>query len=522
MAYQFKLPDIGEGMTEGQITQWYVKPGDEIKEDDNLVQIENDKSVEDITSPVTGKISKILVDEDSTATVGQPLVEIATADQPADDSAGDTTPEKAADKQDTANATAYQFKLPDIGEGMTEGQITQWYVKPGDEIKEDDNLVQIENDKSVEDITSPVTGKINKILVDEDSTATVGQPLVEIMTTDKVAAEDTADNESTSAPESQPEQPTTPTETTTTDHFPVLAMPSVRKYARDQQIDLGNVKGTGRHGQITKSDVDQALKGGSQPAPATSTTSAPTADKPAPLPAGISDQETREKMTPMRKAIAKSMINSKHTIPHVTLFDDVEVSKLVAHRKKFKDAAAKQDIKLTFLPYVVKALVIVLREFPIFNASLDNETQEIVYRHYFNVGIATNTDHGLYVPVLKQAETKSIFTLAKEIAENAQKAADSKLKASEMNHGSISITNIGSMRGGWFTPVINYPESAILGVGFIKKEPYVNADEQIVVGRMLKLSLSFDHRLIDGATAQEAMNRLKGLLQDPELLLMEG
>ncbi len=171
---------------------------------------------------------------------------------------------------------------------------------------------------------------------------------------------------------------------------------------------------------------------------------------------------------------------------------------------------------------MVKAVVSVLRDFPELNASIDDSTDEIVYKHYFNVGIATNTDHGLYVPVIKNADAKSVFQIAKEISDNAQKAYDGKLSAKEMTGGSMTISNVGSIGGGWFTPVINQPEVAILGVGKIAKEPYVNEAGEIVVGNMLKLSLSYDHRLIDGALAQSALNAMKRLLADPDLLLMEG
>ena len=199
------------------------------------------------------------------------------------------------------------------------------------------------------------------------------------------------------------------------------------------------------------------------------------------------------------------MLASKQRSPHVTSFDEVEVSKLMAHRKKYKQYAADKGIKLTFLPYIVKALVTVLREYPEFNASIDDTTDEIVYKHYFNIGIATNTDHGLYVPVIKNADAKSMFEIAKEISDNAQKAYDSKLKPDEMRGGSMTISNVGS-----------------IGVGKIAKEPYVNADNEIVVGNLLKLSLSYDHRLIDGALAQTALNLMDKLLADPDLLLMEG
>ncbi|EPC98579.1 dihydrolipoamide acetyltransferase, partial [Lacticaseibacillus paracasei subsp. paracasei CNCM I-4648] len=311
-------------------------------------------------------------------------------------------------------------------------------------------------------------------------------------------------------------------------------------YAREQGIDISQVPATGKHGRITKADVDAFKTGASaasaqpaapaaqaQPQPATAKPAAPAAPKPQAVAPYVSsgneaELETREKMTPTRKAIAKAMLASKQRSPHVTSFDDVEVSKLMAHRKKYKQYAADKGIKLTFLPYIVKALVTVLREYPEFNASIDDTTDEIVYKHYFNIGIATNTDHGLYVPVIKNADAKSMFEIAKEISENAQKAYDSKLKPDEMRGGSMTISNVGSIGGGWFTPVINQPEVAILGVGKIAKEPYVNEDNEIVVGNMLKLSLSYDHRLIDGALAQTALNLMDKLLADPDLLLMEG
>lgn len=231
--------------------------------------------------------------------------------------------------------------------------------------------------------------------------------------------------------------------------------------------------------------------------------------------------ETREKMSGIRRAIAKAMVHSKHTAPHVTLMDEVDVTKLVAHRKKFKAIAADKGIKLTFLPYVVKALVSALREYPALNTSIDDASEEIIHKHYYNIGIAADTDRGLLVPVIKHADRKPIFALAKEINELAEKARDGKLAPNEMKGASCTITNIGSAGGQWFTPVINHPEVAILGIGRIAEKPIVR-DGEIVAAPVLALSLSFDHRMIDGATAQKALNHIKQLLSDPELLLMEA
>ena len=223
----------------------------------------------------------------------------------------------------------------------------------------------------------------------------------------------------------------------------------------------------------------------------------------------------------MRKIIAKAMVNSKHTAPHVTLLDEVDVTELVAHRKKFKDIAAEQEIKLTYLPYVVKALVSTLRKFPQLNTSFDDATEEVIQKHYYNIGIAADTERGLVVPVIKHADRKSVFAISDEINELAAKARDGKLTMAEMSGASCSISNIGSAGGLWFTPIINHPEVAILGIGRIAEKPVVKNGE-IVAAPMLALSLVFDHRMMDGATAQHALNHMKRLLSNPELLLMEA
>ncbi|MDU7207510.1 MAG: dihydrolipoyllysine-residue acetyltransferase [Enterococcus faecalis] len=539
MAYQFKLPDIGEGIAEGEIVKWFVKPGDTINEDDTLLEVQNDKSVEEIPSPVTGTVKNIVVPEGTVANVGDVLIEI---DAPGHED-NDAAPAAPAQEQTPAQPAAvptteaaggfFQFKLPDIGEGIAEGEIVKWFVKAGDTINEDDSLLEVQNDKSVEEIPSPVTGTVKNIVVPEGTVANVGDVLVEIDAPGHNSAAPSAATPATDAPKAEASAPAASTGVVAAadPNKRVLAMPSVRQYAREKDVDITQVTATGKGGRVIKADIDAFVSGGSQAAPATeaaATEAAPKAEAAAPKAApkaftsDLGEMETREKMTPTRKAIAKAMVNSKHTAPHVTLHDEVEVSKLWDHRKKFKDVAAANGTKLTFLPYVVKALTSTVQKFPILNASIDDAAQEIVYKNYFNIGIATDTDHGLYVPNVKNANTKSMFAIADEINEKAALAIEGKLTAQDMRDGTITISNIGSVGGGWFTPVINYPEVAILGVGTIAQEPVVNADGEIVVGRMMKLSLSFDHRIVDGATAQKAMNNIKRLLADPELLLMEG
>ncbi|EOT29732.1 2-oxo acid dehydrogenase subunit E2 [Enterococcus saccharolyticus] len=534
MAFQFKLPDIGEGIAEGEIVKWFVKPGDTINEDDTLLEVQNDKSVEEIPSPVTGTVKSILVEEGVVANVGDVLVEIDAPgyeDEAPAAPAQEQTPAAPAALPEAGGQGVFQFKLPDIGEGIAEGEIVKWFVKAGDTINEDDTLLEVQNDKSVEEIPSPVTGTVVRVVVAEGVVANVGDVLVEIDAPGHNNAPAAAPAQEAAAPASAPAEAAAPTGKPSKN---VLAMPSVRQFARENDVDITLVTPSGKGGRVTKEDIQSFISGGSvAPAAPAQEAAAPVAEaKPAakeekaapakPYSSDLGALETREKLTPMRKAISKAMVNSKHTAPHVTLHDEVEVSKLWDQRKKFKDVAAAQNTKLTFLPYVVKALTATMKKYPVLNASIDDAAQEVVYKNYYNIGIATDTANGLYVPNVKDADRKGLFAIADEINGKAALAHEGKLAAEDMRNGTVTISNIGSVGGAWFTPVINYPEVAILGVGTIAQQPVVNAEGEIVVGRMMKLSLSFDHRIVDGATAQQAMNNIKRLLADPELLLMEG
>ncbi|ARI77635.1 dihydrolipoamide acetyltransferase family protein [Halobacillus mangrovi] len=432
---------------------------------------------------------------------------------------------------------AFEFKLPDIGEGIHEGEIAKWFVKPGDEVKEDDVLCEVQNDKAVVEIPSQVDGTVKEIHVDEGETTTVGTVIITI----DDGSEDSGESEAEAKEEESKEEPKEEAKNESKDEAKsqepaaqddsvdddtrVIAMPSVRKFARDNDVDIRKVQGSGKNGRITKEDVESFMSGGQAEAAQDTAeekeeTAQESTQQAAPA-AGEAYPETREKMSGIRKAIAKAMVNSKQTAPHVTLMDEVDVSELVAHRKKFKSVAAEQDIKLTYLPYVVKALVSTLKKYPVLNTSVDDNTDEIIQKHYYNIGIAADTDKGLLVPVVKDADRKSVFSISSEINELAVKARDGKLSSDEMKGASTTITNIGSAGGQWFTPVINHPEVAILGIGRIAEKPVVR-DGEVVVAPVLAISLSFDHRIIDGATAQHAMNNIKRLLNDPQLIMMEA
>ncbi|WP_413365153.1 dihydrolipoamide acetyltransferase family protein [Lysinibacillus sp. 3P01SB] len=454
---------------------------------------------------------------------------------------------------------AFNFRLPDIGEGIHEGEIVKWFVKPGDKVQEDDILCEVQNDKAVVEIPSPVEGTVEEILVEEGTVAVVGDVLIRFDAPGyedlKLKGDDHAGEEGEAETESQVQgtaeagqeidkkeakQEEAPQRGDAGDkekgvvisageqdvNSRVIAMPSVRKFARENDVDIRQIKGTGKNGRVLKEDVEKFMAGGHvEEAPQAEETTSAAEETVQTAPAAVNLEgdfpETREKMSGIRKAIAKAMVHSKQTAPHVTLMDEVDVTALVAHRKRFKEIAAEKGVKLTYLPYVVKALVSMLREFPEFNRSLDDATQEIIQKHYFNIGIAADTEKGLLVPVIKHADRKSVFAVSGEINELATKAREGKLAPAEMKGGSMSITNIGSAGGQWFTPVINHPEVAILGIGRISEKPVIKNGE-IVAAPVLALSLSFDHRMIDGATAQNALNHIKRLLSEPELLLMEA
>ena len=440
---------------------------------------------------------------------------------------------------------AFEFKLPDIGEGIHEGEIAKWMVAEGDEIKEDDVLVEIQNDKAMVEIPSPTDGTVKTLHVEEGETTTVGTVIVTIddgsedsggaeeESSEKEEAKDEEKSENKSKDEKKDDSEekevkevakSEDKEEKKSSGGRVIAMPSVRKFAREEDVDINEVTGTGKNGRVTKEDIE-AFKSGDAPAASEEASSEEETQEETQEVAASASQdgprETREKMSGMRKAIAKAMVNSKQTSPHVTHMDEVVVDDLWDHRKKFKEIAAEQDVKLTFLPYVVKAIVSTLKKFPELNTSIDNETMEIIQKHYYNVGIAADTERGLVVPVIKDANTKSMFEISNEINELAEKARDGKLSGDEMKGGSMSISNLGSAGGAHFTPVINQPEVAILGIGRIEEKAIVR-DGQVVPARVLALSLSYDHRQVDGMKAQTALNHIKRLLNNPELLLMEG
>lgn len=445
----------------------------------------------------------------------------------------------------------FEYRFPELGEGLHEGEIIKMHIKPGDTVTDEDIIMEVQNDKAIVEVPCPVNGKVLEVLVKDGQVCHVGEVVAVIDAEGEVPEQAAPAGDSHSTGAAAPAQATKPAETelpktsqadTAKDAAPqaavksdaapakaagglVLATPSVRKFAREKGVDIAAVSGTGKNGRITREDVIAfAEGGGAAPAAGDSAASAQGAGeaKAAPAAAQQAGDRTEERVPfkGIRKAIANAMSKSVYTAPHVTIMDEVDVAELVALRTKAKPLAEKKGVKLTYLPFIVKALVAACRQFPIMNATLDEEKQEIVYKKYYNIGIATDTDNGLIVPVIQDADRKNVWMVAEAIKDLAVRGREGKLSANEMRGSTITITNIGSAGGMFFTPVINFPEVAILGTGRITEKPVVKNGE-IVIAPVMALSLSFDHRLIDGATAQNFMNYIKQLLADPQLLVME-
>nr|WP_253298155.1 dihydrolipoamide acetyltransferase family protein [Paenibacillus sp. MSJ-34] len=420
----------------------------------------------------------------------------------------------------------FEYRFPELGEGLHEGEIIKMHIKPGDTVTDEDIIMEVQNDKAIVEVPCPVNGKVLEVLAKDGQVCHMGE-VVAIIDAEGDIPEQAAPAEEAPAPAAAEPAPAAPAEATAAaapaavSAKEVLATPSVRKFAREQGVNIAEVTGTGKNGKITREDVERFAQGGAA-APAAAPAEQ-AAEAKAPAQAAVVDARAEEERVPfkgIRKAISNAMVKSAYTAPHVTHMDEVDVTELVEFRTRMKPIAEKKGIKVTYLPFIVKALVAACRQFPAMNAMIDEENNEIVYKKYYNIGIATDTDNGLIVPVIKDADRRSIWMIANDIKDLATRGREGKLGPNEMKGGTITITNIGSAGGMFFTPIINFPEVAILGTGRISEKPVVKNGE-IVVAPVMALSLSYDHRIIDGATAQNFLNYIKSLLANPELLVME-
>ncbi|HEV2661677.1 MAG TPA: dihydrolipoamide acetyltransferase family protein [Ktedonobacteraceae bacterium] len=430
-----------------------------------------------------------------------------------------------------------EFKLPDLGEGMQEAEIRRWLIQPGDTLKLDQPMVEVETDKAVVEIPSPIAGRVSAIRVQEGAVAKLGEVLVIFDTPGATSspARPTATTPAVASPTAAPESTSRAPTNGVTAQQRVLAAPAVRKRAFELGIELANVQSSHPSGRVTMDDLQHYVEHAQQaPAvpPSTSASSdmvsetAPAqangARRSAPVLSSKQQEEAEERqpLTGLRKRIAERMERSWRTIPHATAFDEIDGTALTTLRQTLKPLAEQRGVRLTYMPLLVKLLLPVLKEFPIFNASLDEEKREIVYRRVYHIGIATDSPEGLLVPVLRDADQLTIMQIAGQLEYLIAGAQKRSLALPEVSGSTFTLNNVGSFGGSSGTPIINYPETAILAVGRLQEKAIVQ-DGKIVARTMLPLALSFDHRVIDGALAGRFLARFRALAEQPQQLLLD-
>jgi 2-oxoglutarate dehydrogenase E2 component (dihydrolipoamide succinyltransferase) len=536
------MPQMGESITEGTLTKWLKKPGDTVARDEPLFEISTDKVDAEIPSPVAGTLGEIKVQEGTTVGINTVVATInedgAKSAAPAGNGAvstkEDTVTPGAADtaardeeaeqealapaSNGTAADPGTEILMPQMGESITEGTITKWLKKVGDTIQRDEPIFEISTDKVDAEIPSPVAGTLTEIKAQEGATVSVNTVVAVI-------------GGGAAAPAAKPAAapPTTPAKApaaTPTAAAPAAAAastgerprssPLVRKIASENNVNLSTVPGTGASGRITKQDITAHISGGgtaAQPtaAPAPAKPAAPAAPTYAPMPGELVP------MSKMRAIIAKRMVESKQTSAHVHTVFKVDMTRIVKLREKEKNKYEQRNgVKLTYMPFITRAAIHALRKHPIVNASTQGDA--ILYNKNINIGIAVALEWGLIVPVIKQAEDKSFLGVARSIVDLADRARSKKLAPDDVAGGTFTLTNSGIFGEQFGTPIIAQPQSAILGIGGLNKEPMVLTDkdgnDSIAVRSIQRFTLGFDHRIIDGADAGKFMSDFKSYLEN--------
>jgi pyruvate dehydrogenase E2 component (dihydrolipoamide acetyltransferase) len=535
------MPQMGESIFEGTITKWLKKPGDQVLRDEPLFEISTDKVDAEIPSPGAGTLTEIKVGEGTTVQINT-VVAVLSENGAATAPAAVATPSETATPQADGNSTpaakaepaaappapasnkAVDVVMPQMGESIFEGTITKWLKKVGDTVAQDEPLFEISTDKVDAEIPSPAAGTLSEIKIAEGATVQINTVVAVIGGAGPASAPPVTPAPAyavkveapTAAPIAAQVAPDVEEEATVEG---VRSSPLVRKIARENNVDLARVKGTGSAGRITKEDILAYIAKPVAPAPPASVT-APAAPKPTPAAPAIVPGELVP-LSRMRSIIAQRMVESKHTSPHVHTCFKIDLTRIVKLREKEKSKYEQRNgVKLTYMPFITRAVVNTLRKMPIVNASMEpaGEGYGIRYHKNVNIGIAVALEWGLIVPVIKEAEDKSFLGIARAIVDLAERARGKKLKPEEVGGGTFTITNPGIFGEQFGTPIINQPESAILGVGGLFKEPTVITDESgsdsIAVRSIIRLTLGFDHRIVDGADAGKFMQEVKKYLEN--------
>ncbi|WP_237195387.1 2-oxoglutarate dehydrogenase, E2 component, dihydrolipoamide succinyltransferase [Rothia nasimurium] len=554
MSTTVELPALGESVTEGTVTRWLVEVGETVEVDQPIVEVSTDKVDTEVPSPVAGVVEKILVEEDEDVEVGAPLIVIGDGSGAgsSDDAPAAEAP-KAEEKEEapaaeekkeeapaaapasSGSASGTEVTLPALGESVTEGTITRWLKEVGEEVAVDEPLVEVSTDKVDTEVPSPVAGTLLEIRIQEDEDAEVGQVLAIIG--DASAASAPAEEKKEEAPAAEEKKEEAPVVSSTDEaaEAPAVELPSgengeayvtplVRKLAKQEGIDLSTIKGTGVGGRIRKQDVLAAAeaKKGAAPvasAPAAEAPATAPAKKEAPKAAASSKRGTTEKAPRIRQTVAKRMVESLAVSAQLTTVQEIDLTRLVALRNKAKAGfEAREGTKLTFLPFFTKAVTEALQQFPQFNSSMSDDFKEITYHGSENIGLAVDTPKGLLVPVVKDAGDLNIAGIAKKINDVAKRARDGQVGPEELSGSTFTISSTGQTGGVFFTPIINQPNVAILGIGSTNKRPAVIQDAEgndvIAIRSLAYFSLTYDHRVVDGADAGRFLAFLKQRLEE--------
>ncbi|EGV40551.1 2-oxoglutarate dehydrogenase, E2 component, dihydrolipoamide succinyltransferase [Corynebacterium glutamicum] len=544
MAFSVEMPELGESVTEGTITQWLKSVGDTVEVDEPLLEVSTDKVDTEIPSPVAGVILEIKAEEDDTVDVGGVIAIIGDADEtPANEAPADEAPapaeeeepvkeepkKEAAPEAPAATGAATDVEMPELGESVTEGTITQWLKAVGDTVEVDEPLLEVSTDKVDTEIPSPVAGTIVEILADEDDTVDVGAVIARIGDANAAAAP--AEQEAAPAEEEDPvkeepkkEEPkkeaaTTPAAASATvsasgDNVPYVT-PLVRKLAEKHGVDLNTVTGTGIGGRIRKQDVLAAANDEAAPAEAAAPVSAWSTKSVDPEKAKL--RGTTQKVNRIREITAKKTVEALQISAQLTQLHEVDMTRVAELRKKNKPAfIEKHGVNLTYLPFFVKAVVEALVSHPNVNASYNAKTKEMTYHSSVNLSIAVDTPAGLLTPVIHDAQDLSIPEIAKAIVDLADRSRNNKLKPNDLSGGTFTITNIGSEGALSDTPILVPPQAGILGTGAIVKRPVVITEDgidSIAIRQMVFLPLTYDHQVVDGADAGRFLTTIKDRLE---------
>ncbi len=517
------IPNVGESVSEVTIASWIAQPDDKVKKDDPIVEIETDKASQELVAPEDGVLSEILASEGDTVAVGTLIAKMGAESGggvagKAEAVKGDAEVEAQteAPASNKSSGSSLDINVPNVGESVSEVTVASWMKQVGDAVEKDEAIVELETDKAAQELVAPHSGVLAEILVTEGDIATIGQTLARLG-----ESQSTGDFPGPEAPGKGDESgglASTNVEGVPND---VRVMPAAAKIIRENNLDPAKITGSGKDGRILKADAVQALADGSAkksdaPAAAPTPPSVPAASS---VPRETGEREERVRMSRLRQTIARRLKDAQNMAAMLTTYNEADMSEIMAIRSKYKEAFLKKhSVKLGFMSFFVKACVQALKEVPTVNAEIDGT--DIIYKNFYDISIAVGTDKGLVVPVLRDADALSLGGIEKGIGELGAKARDGQLSMGDMRGGTFTISNGGVYGSLMSSPILNPPQSGILGMHTIQKRPVVVGDE-MVIRPMMYLALSYDHRIVDGKEAVTFLVRVKECLEDPERLLLD-